>query len=344
MRTMRRIETIFKALGTANRISVQVGESQAEDAKKALADIRNYVCDMDDRLSAFKPTSLVRRIGNAAGKEAVPVDKDTYRLLQLSERYRRMTKGAFDITIGEKSRQWREERDVCGADQPDENALEGKKPKRQAGSRRSAGARTSRKELCLKESRMKGHGSGRVAYLRTPGLQLDLGGVAKGYALDHAVKVLRDAGIEEAEINFGGSIASIGWGQEVGIQDPFHPFKFSTQHNAFATVFCQNEILITSGIYEQQFRAANGDMSHHILDPKTGRSAKSELASVTLIGRDGALQDALATACIILGVEKSLELCRKHGLEAVFVLTNGRVWITEGLRGRYYRLRKEASA
>ena len=108
---MKKLEKVFTALGTVNAISVTVPESDAEKARRSLHEIRNYVSDMDDRLSIFKQSSLVSRINRNAGRQPISVDEDTFRLLQLSQKYAFLTKGAFDITVRRQTEAWRGARD-----------------------------------------------------------------------------------------------------------------------------------------------------------------------------------------------------------------------------------------
>jgi thiamine biosynthesis lipoprotein len=309
---MKRLEKVFTALGTVNDISVTIPESETENAGCALHEIRNYVNDMDDRLSVFKPGSLVSRINQNAGEEPISVDEDTFRLLQLSQKYAFLTKGAFDITVRRQTEAWRGARDG--------HPVPVSKP---------AGCQ----HLVLDEGNHS-------AFLTDAGEGIDLGGIAKGYAVSHALEILRQANIKEAVLNFGGSTAILGPAQPIGIRNPFLPVNRNASSESIGEVFCRDEIIITSGIYEQYF-SDQGTIRHHIIDPKTGVSSQSDLISATLIGKNGALLDALATACIVVGMEKSIELCQENQIEAVFILHNGSLFATNGLQNRF-RIRKES--
>ena len=309
---MRKFEKIFTALGTVNTISVTVPESEAEKARQTLCEIRNYVTKMDDRLSIFKPGSLVSSINQNAGRKSVSVDEDTFRLLQLSQKYASLTKGAFDITVRRQTEAWRGARDG-----------------RYIPISKPAGYQ----HLVLDEENHS-------VFLTDAGEGIDLGGIAKGYAVSHALEILQKENIKEAVLNFGGSTAILGPAQPIGIRNPFLPLSRNASGESIGEVLCRDEIIITSGIYEQCF-SDKGSIHHHIIDPNTGASSQSDLISATLIGKNGALLDGLATACIVVGIEKSIELCRENQIEAVFILHNGSLFATNGLQNRF-RIRKES--
>lgn len=162
------------------------------------------------------------------------------------------------------------------------------------------------------------------------GFSVDLGGIAKGYASDRAVKVLRDCGVSSAIISLGGNVHALGskpdgtaW--NVGITDPFDKSSLTGSVNV------RDKAVVTSGGYQRYFEQ-DGVKYHHIIDPKTGKSADSRLSSVTIIADSGTTADALSTALFVMGLDKSAELWRQSGgFEAVFVDTNGSVYVTAGI-------------
>ena len=171
------------------------------------------------------------------------------------------------------------------------------------------------------------------------GAQLDLGGIAKGYAGDQVRTVLAERGIESAVIDLGGDVGLLGkkpdgsdW--RIAVKDPAEPSRF------LGVLTAADTFVVTSGIYERGFEE-NGVRYHHILDPKTGRPAESGLVSVTVVCTDGAWADALSTACFVLGEGKSLALretlAAEKGsrIELIFVTDDGRVRYTEGLAERF---------
>ena len=156
--------------------------------------------------------------------------------------------------------------------------------------------------------------------------KIDLGGIAKGYAADEVKKILVAGGIKNAVINFGGTVTVIGKKQRVGLQ-----ITFDVHGNAFAHVEAENVSIVSSGLYEQYFRIGDKEY-HHIIDPRTGYPADSELLGVTLIGESAEELDAMSTAIFILGIQKGYELL--NGIEAVFITGDRKVFATEGLDNR----------
>lgn len=168
-----------------------------------------------------------------------------------------------------------------------------------------------------------------VTYLSIDG-KIDLGGIAKGYAAQKVIDLLKDRGVETAFLSLGGNVQTLGSKPDgepwlVGIADPEDP------SNAIACFrFTGSLALVTSGGY-QRFFEENGVRYHHILDPKTGYPADSGLASVTVLARDGTLADGLSTALFVMGMEKATALWRESDdFEAVFITQDGAVYATAG--------------
>jgi len=164
-----------------------------------------------------------------------------------------------------------------------------------------------------------------------PGLQIDLGAIAKGYAVDRAVQVLEQAGIQSASINAGGDIRVIGdhhgrpW--RIGIQHPRHSDRM------LATLELAAGAVVTSGDYERGF-IRDGVRYHHLLDPHTGQPARG-CQAVTVVTETTMQADALATAAFVLGPEQGLALLEKlPGVDGLIVAADGSTRITSGLKGK----------
>jgi len=169
-----------------------------------------------------------------------------------------------------------------------------------------------------------------------PGLKVwfDLGGVAKGYAVDEAVKVLKSAGIGAGIVDAGGDLRSFGskpgdvpW--KIGVQDPEQP-------QDLAGILHVGEISIaTSGDYQRYFEVG-GIRYHHILDSATGRPARSGVKSVTVLATDCALADALATAAFVMGPEEGLDLIESwEKVEGILISGDGEYHVTSGIGEEY---------
>jgi thiamine biosynthesis lipoprotein len=168
-----------------------------------------------------------------------------------------------------------------------------------------------------------------TVWFEHPGVFIDLGGIAKGYAVDTASAILQNQfGVEHANITAGGDSRVIGdkFGRPwlVGIKNP--------RADAVAvTLPLTNVSLSTSGDYERYFIDQNGERVHHILNPRTGKSA-SGINSVTVLGPAGFDTDPLAKIVFILGPEKGLAIINKlPGFDAVIITNEGKVRYSKGL-------------
>jgi len=164
-------------------------------------------------------------------------------------------------------------------------------------------------------------------------MQLDFGGIAKGWAGDRAAQLLRGSGVTSAILRLGGNIHTIGTKPDgslwnIGIEDP-------DTGGTLGTLSVADLAVITSGSY-QRFFTSNGQTYHHIIDPATGYPATSGLTSVTVVGKHGARCDALSTALFVMGLEDAAQFWREQGnFEAIFVSEDGTVSITAGLEDSF---------
>lgn len=165
---------------------------------------------------------------------------------------------------------------------------------------------------------------------------LDLGGIGKGYAADKCAQILKKNKAVGGAVAVGGSIALYGknpsrsdgsW--NIGIQDP------KGTHNETCMTFKTGPCFVsTSGDYEKVLEV-NGKKYHHILDPRTGYPAKTDVTSVTIVCSNGALSDALATSCFMYGYnQKSLNLLKHYNAEAVFIKKDGSIYATPGIKDK----------
>ena len=164
--------------------------------------------------------------------------------------------------------------------------------------------------------------------------QLDLGGIAKGYAAGRVRTILRGAGVTSAIISLGGNVAAVGKKPDgsawtVGLQDPDRPEAY------FGTVSIEDACVVTSGAYQRYFEE-NGRRYWHILDAKTGWPAGTGLSSVTIVSADDTLADGLSTALFVTGLDRALAFWRESDdFEAVFLLDSGEIYVTQGLQGSF---------
>ena len=190
-------------------------------------------------------------------------------------------------------------------------------------------------------SRVRVEADGRVTL--EPGMELDLGSVAKGYAADRIAALWREAGVSSGLLSLGGSVHTLGakpdgtaW--RVAVADPFGGSGY------LGVLEVTNKAVVTSGGYERYFER-DGATYWHILDPADGRPAASGLVSVTVVGENGLTCDGLSTALFVLGAEKAAALWRASGdFEAVLVTAAGEILVTVGLRESFRPLDDYAAA
>ncbi len=163
------------------------------------------------------------------------------------------------------------------------------------------------------------------------GMQIDLGSVVKGYTGLVLADYFRENGVDSALINLGGNVECVGrkpdgskW--KVAVKSPFE----DSTTGIYGVIEAEDTAIITSGGYERYFEE-DGEVYWHILDPKTGRPARSGLSSVTVIGGDGLVCDGLSTALFVMGLEEGIRLWQESDdFEAVFITDEGDVYVTEG--------------
>lgn len=155
--------------------------------------------------------------------------------------------------------------------------------------------------------------------LEDPMMEIDLGGIAKGFIADQIKEYLKSQNVSSALINLGGNVLAVGnkpdgslW--NIGIQRPF-----SSAGTSIATAAISDQSLVTSGVYERYFEK-DGVLYHHLLNPSTGYPFDNDLYSVTILSDSSTEADALSTTCFGLGLEKGMEMVESlEGVEALFV-------------------------
>ena len=167
------------------------------------------------------------------------------------------------------------------------------------------------------------------------GMEIDLGGIAKGYTGDRVMQVFKKAGIYSGLISLGGNVQALGskpdgspW--RVAIQDPQNELEY------LGVLEISDKAVITSGGYERFFEE-DGVRYHHIIDPRTGYPADSGLISATIISEDGTLADGLSTSLFIMGKDEAEEFWRANSDKFDYILesADGRLYVTEGVVGSF---------
>ncbi len=282
-------------MGTRFKIIVYAADESA--AKAAVKAAFQRIADLDSIMSDYRSTSELMRLCQKAGGEPVRVSEDLFRVLERSQEVARLSDGAFDVTVGPVVRLWRQARRTH--ELPDPKAL--------AQAWELVGYANVR--LDAKK---------RTVQLLKPGMQLDLGGIGKGYAADAALAVLKKHGIHEALVAAGGDIAVSGPppgtdGWTIGIApllDPdAKPKRYLILHDAAVS---------TSGDSEQ-FSEVNGKRYSHIIDPRTGIAMVGRM-SVTVVAPQGIIADPLTKVVSVLGPRDGLAIIEAtEGLAALVV-------------------------
>lgn len=257
-------------------------------------------CDRYEKLlSKTIEGSDVWRINHAEG-QTVAVDPETWSILHRAKEINAMTEGAFAITIAPISAMW----DFTG----------GTNRMPTDDERLSALPLVNDGAILLGENN---------TVTLPQGMEIDLGGIAKGYIADQVAALVKDKA-SGAILSLGGNVYVLGEKPDatpynVGIRDPL-----GDASSVLAVVTTTDCSVVTSGIYERQF-TLDGVTYHHILDPADGLPSRSDLASATIVSTSSMDADALATACIVLGSEKALSLLEQQGIDGVLVTREGKI-------------------
>lgn len=282
------------------------------NSEKALDDAVNTVSELEKLLSVTDKNSDVYKINSNSGS-SVTVSDTVVKLISDSISFSGQTNGAFDISIYPVTKEW-------GFTTGDY-----KVPAQETLDKLLKNVGYGKIETDTKKS----------AITLPKGMEIDLGGIAKGYAGQQAANLLKDSGVKSAIINMGGNVQTVGskydgsdW--KVAIRDPIDESKYI----GYVTV--SDKAVITSGGYERYFEDDNGNVWWHILNPKTAYPADSGIISVTVIGDDGMMCDALSTSLFVMGIDKSSDYWRKYkNFEAVFVTDKNEIYITSGLKDNF---------
>lgn len=290
--------------------TVTLGAAYAGRIEPVTAGVREIFDGLDRELSSYRPDSTISQLSDQAGVAPIPVTSDTYRVLSLSEHFGALSDGAFDITVAPLVSLWGFNGAPAPSELPSEQAL--------------------RERLKLVDYRRLALRDG-TAFLPMKGMAVDVGGIAKGYAVDRAYDYCRSAGIRDFLIDFSGNIRASGWpgwGEkwEVGVRDPFDRSRIIGK-----IALPGGMALATSGSYERFVNIANERFSH-IIDPRTGYPVAGT-ASVTVMCPDATAADALSTAFFVVGLKGAGALLKKVPSAELLIVPDKsppEIWLTPG--------------
>ncbi len=259
------------------------------------------------------PDSEIAKVNDNAGVSAVTVSEETYRLLKRGRELSLQSNGLFDITIGPLVKLWGITSDAPQI--PTDSEIQ------------SYRKRVNISKLSLNDEK-------KTAKLTNPYMEIDLGGIAKGYACDLAKKKYQELGLESGLLSLGGNIYSFGTKPDgtafiIGLRDPR-----GEESDLMGNLTAPGKVVATSGDYERYFEQ-DGTRYHHILDPKTGYPAKTDLISVTVIAEEGALADFLSTTLFIAGKEEVLKNLDNDKFDVIAVDNQMQVYVSAGMKRNF---------
>ncbi|MFQ5457552.1 MAG: FAD:protein FMN transferase [Myxococcota bacterium] len=293
-------------------VEIKARGSDGAATQKAINAAFGEIARLESLMSHWREDTELARVNRMAGRAPVRVAPELLEVVKRGIGVSRMTGGAFDITIETVSRLWQIEGDAPRVPTADEI--------------KAALGRVGYRHVIVDEA-------AGTLFLDAPGVRIGLGGVAKGYAVDRAIDILRDHGIRSAMISAGGDMALLGkdgdrpW--RIGVKDPRRPGRTVGWFDGADTT------VHTSGDYER-FAMVKGKRYHHIFNPRTGRPSEG-LWSVTVLTRDGTLGDALATGILVLGRREGMRLVESlAGVEAILIDASGKIRTSDAMRPRFH--------
>lgn len=287
-------------------ISVQLWHEDRESGDAAVEAVFAEMLRIDELMSTYREDSRISVINREAADRPVPAGAELYDLIVRSLDMSILTHGAFDITYDSVGQHY----DFRQRQRPDPETIE---------------RELERIDYRLVET----NPSGRSIHFLQHGVRINLGGIAKGYAVERGAAILRDRGIRHAIVTAGGDSRLVGdrRGQPwmVGVRDPRKEGKVAIR------IPLENEAISTSGDYERYFEE-NGKRYHHIIQPATGESANG-IHSATIVGPDAIITDALSTSVFVMGVDRGLRLIATlPDYEGIVIDAEGRLFYSDGLQ------------
>jgi thiamine biosynthesis lipoprotein len=290
-------------MGTA--IHVELWHEDPVPGRALIDDVMDEMRRIDKLMSSYKPDSELSQVNASAAAGPIMVSNELLTMIGQALKYSGMTDGAFDITYASAGQFY----DYRTRRKPDSQQLSEALP-----------------AIDYRHVRLDTVGS-TVQFLR-PGVRIDLGGIAKGYAIDRSIAILQAAGVRNALVSAGGDTRVIGrhWEHpwKVGIRDP------RNRDGIVSIIPLEDAAISTSGDYERYFEE-NGKRYHHILNPGTGDSPR-EVHSTSIIGSNATDTDALSTSVFVMGVDKGLNLVNSlPDTEAIIIDDQGKMHYSDGL-------------
>ena len=291
-------------MGTA--IHVELWHTDKVIAEKNIQRVISEMHRIDSLMSPFKKDSELSLINQQAAKHPLKISDELFNLIQKSINISKLSNGAFDITFSSVGQFY----DYRKKFKPTTKELS-----------------ENLKKINYKNIKLNKDDT--TIFFSHAGTRIDLGGIAKGHAIDNAIKILQQHNIKQAMVSAGGDTRIIG---DKGGRPWYVGIRHPRDKNKSAVVLPLSQTAIsTSGDYERYF-IKDDVRHHHIIRPSTGDSAR-ELRSVSILGSDSTTVDALSTTVFILGLNKGMKLISKlPNTEAIIIDTNGLMHYSIGLQ------------
>lgn len=286
-------------------VSVELWHAKPLQAEKCISLVMANMRRIDATMSPFKDDSELSQLNRRAVIKPVKVSKELFQLISQANRISEQTGGKFDITFASAGRLY----DYRKAIRPSDKKLQGLLS-------------------AINYQHIRLDPRKQTIRFQHPQVYIDLGGIAKGHAVDQAIRILKQCGVKHALVSAGGDSRILGdkrglpW--MTGIRHP-------REKNSFVVILPLTDTAIsTSGDYERYF-IEDGVRYHHIISPESGRPA-DKARSVTILGKDATTTDALSTAIFVMGPAKGLHAIEQlPGTEAIIIDTEGKIHYTSGL-------------
>jgi len=270
-------------------------------ANKSIEAAFGQLHSIEELMSYHRDDSELAGINRNAFKEPVKISSQTFEVLQQAIEFSKLSDGAFDVTVGPLMDLWRKAGEANTVPSDDKLA--------------EARAKVGYEKVILDVNET-------TVRFAVEGMKLDLGGIAKGYAIDKAIEAMQNCGATAGLVDVGGNIRCFGkpkgkpyW--RIGLQDPnenlgfqISDFGFPAEAGKPLLILKLNDAAVATSGHYRRFALIEGKRHSHIIDTTTG-SSSDKLASVTIIAKDATTADALSTAVIVLGAEKGIALIEK---------------------------------
>lgn len=315
--------------GTFDTVTQVIGYTSSEE------EFSNYISTIQDRMTElheqfdiynnYEGINNLKTINDKAGIEAVEVSDEIIDLILLSKEWYERTNGKMNIAMGPVLRIWSDYREEAEFDP--ENAAIPSMEELEA-----ANQYTDINKVIVDEEK-------KTVYLEEKEMSLDVGAVAKGYAVEIIVEEIQSQGFTSGLLSAGGNIRAFGkpldnlrerWG--IGIQNPDESVFSTGDESSIETVFVRDESVVSSGDYQRNYQV-DGKLIHHLIDPDTLMPG-DYFRAVSLVTEDSGLADILSTAIFLMPIDEGKELLDSLDIEvnALWALKDGSIEATDGMK------------